>query len=350
MILSLFACFTMQTFNTPVPHNVPWTHTRNEERFAAAWNYAQEQNGRALIVLEGEHTIFEDYASVHSNETPLPIYSTTKTLACFLAYTAEQQALFSLDEKVSDTITEWQSDPQKQHITVRQLLQFTSGIEQKLFRLTVDGFQPPEKQEIQDKYAYARNLSVEYTPGSSWSYGSSHLTIFADFFARKTQTPIQDWLEHTIFSPIGFRYAGWNTDPRGNHMLAYGIWTSAPELVKLGVLLRDDGMFFGKPVLSPGIKSYCQQSSEPNPAYGLGMWRNVDMPDHLEFAAPAFSVLGPNPIFHHSGIEISTFAGAKGQRIYVIPKYDWVVVLQSENGDKFQDATFLNLLLSSVSP
>jgi len=350
MILSLLACFTMQMFNTPIPYNAPWTHASNEERFEEAWDYAKTQNGRALIVLEGEKTIFEAYASTHNNESPLPIYSTTKTLACFLAYTGEQEGFFSLDEKVSNTFIEWQEDPHKKNITVRQLLQFTSGIEQQFLRLTVDGFQPPEKQKIKNKYAYARTLAVEYPPGTSWSYGSSHLTLFADFFARKTNVPIQSWLENHIFSSIGFRYAGWNSDPKGNHMLAYGIWTSAPEMVKLGVLIRDDGLFFGKRVLSSGIQNYCKQSSPINPAYGMGIWQNRDMPDHLEFSGPAFSQPGLTPILHISGIDISTFAGAKGQRIYIIPAYDWVVVVQSENGDDFHDPTFLNHLLSSVSP
>ena len=74
------------------------------------------------------------------------------------------------------------------------------------------------------------------------------------------------------------------------------------------------------------------------------------MPDHLDFPRPMFQKEGKTPIFHDSGENILTFAGAKGQRIYVIPSYDWVVVHQAQEGDDFSDTEFLKRILPSTKP
>jgi len=46
-----------------------------------------------------------------------------------VAYATATDGLLDLDEKVTDTITEWKSDPGKNGITIRQLMNLTSGVE-----------------------------------------------------------------------------------------------------------------------------------------------------------------------------------------------------------------------------
>ncbi|MAA78802.1 MAG: hypothetical protein CL916_06045 [Deltaproteobacteria bacterium] len=348
MIFFFLSCFSMQRFDTPIPVQNIWRSTKSTHNFQQAWSYSQEHDGRALLILEGEELIFSAYA--HPPQTPLPFWSGTKTLACFLAYDAKHKGLITLEEPVSSTITQWSTDPQKNTITIEDLLQFTSGLKQDFFVLSLDGFRPPNRQRVKDKYQFAINQPTEASARTTWSYGSVHLTVFAALFEKKTGMDIQDWLQKSIFPQIDFQYAGWNTDRKGQSMLAYGLWTTASELLKLGVLLRDDGMYQGKRVLPAGLQQFCAQSSSTNPAYGLGIWLNKDMPDHLDFPRPMFQKEGKTPIFHNSGEGILAFAGAKGQRIYVIPFYDWVVVHQAQEGDTFSDTEFLKHILPSTKP
>ena len=346
MFLFMLGCFYhFQRFDTPISSPSPWTRSYQVSRFKELWEYSLEHDGRSLLILEGDTLIFEGYAKNHDAQKPLPFWSGTKTLACFLAYSAEKKGLMSLDERVSDTIVEWRSDSLKNNISVRQLLQFTSGLKNRLGPMTIDGLQTPKKQRIKDKYHYVHTLPAQYAPGQRWTYGSAHLTAFADFFERKTQSNVQQWLDREIFAQIDFHYSGWNHDGVGNPMLAYGIWTTALELIKIGVLLRDDGTFRGKNVLPSGLREYCAQSSTQNPAYGLGTWLNEDMPDELPFMAQQSFLRGERRVFHDSDTAMWVFAGAKGQRVYVIPEYDWVVVHQAEEGKTFSDAVFMEILL-----
>ena len=191
MIFFLFSCFSIQRFDAPISSSSLWKHTENYSQFDHAWEYSQQHDGKALLILENDTLIYSAYAHEYHPEIPLPFWSGTKTLACFLAYDAQNKGMMTLDEIVADTITEWKSDPTKNNITVLDLLQFTSGLKQDFFGLSLDGFRPPEQQTILDKYQHAIHLPMESSPGQSWSYGSVHLTVFASFFSQKTGMSIQ---------------------------------------------------------------------------------------------------------------------------------------------------------------
>ena len=82
----------------------------------------------------------------------------------------ERDGLFKLDDPVSDTITEWKSDPRKSQITIRQLLNQTDGIE---------GASRLQRASTRDRNAMAIRLSVVAEPGLGfylWAEPSS------DFF------------------------------------------------------------------------------------------------------------------------------------------------------------------------
>jgi CubicO group peptidase (beta-lactamase class C family) len=55
--------------------------------------------------------------------------SGTKSFAGVLAAAAQEDKILKLDERVSETITEWKSDKEKSKITIRQLLTLTSGLD-----------------------------------------------------------------------------------------------------------------------------------------------------------------------------------------------------------------------------
>lgn len=111
------------------------------------------------------------------------------------------------------------------------------------------------------------------------------------------------------------------------------------------MLLRDDGMFQGERLLPQGSLDACMQGTDANPAYGLGSWLNEDMDDDVDFDAAGLNQQGQVEALLEDGPDMLAAAGAGGQRIYVIPELDWVVVHQADQGRSFEDPVFLELLL-----
>src|SRR5947207_2115872 len=78
---------------------------------ARAAKYAESRRGSAMLVMQNGQTIFEHYANGGSANRRWPIFSGTKSFWGIAALAALQHGLFRLDDPVSDTITEWKSDP-----------------------------------------------------------------------------------------------------------------------------------------------------------------------------------------------------------------------------------------------
>src|SRR5260370_41872418 len=119
-----------------------------------------------------------------------------------------QEGLFRLDDPVSDTITEWKSDPRKSQITIRQLLSQTDGIE---------GASRLQRASVRDRNAMAIRLPVVAEPGSAFIYGPSHLQIFSELLRRKLRGRAEiSYIEGHVLNRLGLGRLNYNNDARGN--------------------------------------------------------------------------------------------------------------------------------------
>ncbi len=344
-LLLSFGCREQVSFDTPIEPDHPWERAEPSpdwaERFDAAQAYHAEVGGKSMLVIQGDKLVYEVYANGNDDSTPGPLWSGTKTFACAMAQKGIEQGLLTLDEAVGDTLD---LRAEQRTMTVRNLLQFTSGVKDDYWKLSVDSWYAASDQRTEDKYAYALAQPQEHPPGEVFLYSPVHHLIFGALMDAKLEQETLAWLEETVLDPIGFRYAGWQRDPSGNLLIHLGAWTTAAEWARFGVLLRDDGLWEGEQVLPAGTLDACRQGSEPNPAYGLSAWLNQDIPDDLELNL-GVELEPDGPIFHAEGhTDMLVAAGASGQRVYVLPSEDMVVVLLSDSRD-FADPQFLEKLL-----
>jgi len=94
----------------------------------AAAEYSARHRGVSFLAIQDGRTLLEQNA-----KTAHKIYSGTKAFWDLAALAAAEDGLLRLDERVADTITSWRSDPRKAEVTIRQLLDFDSGLEPEFF-------------------------------------------------------------------------------------------------------------------------------------------------------------------------------------------------------------------------
>lgn len=299
----------------------------SEASIRAAQAYSEEFGGFSFVVMHNGKRIHEAYSDRGSIERTSELASGTKSFAGVLALVAIDEGLISsLDEKVSDTLTEWKSDPRKKNVTVRELLTLTSGLPGGTIG------RPP---------SYADAIKIENTarPGIRFQYGPAPFQSFGELMRRKLkskQLSVGEYMDAKVFKPLGMTHGTWRKDADGNIHLPSGAFLSAREWAKFGEMVRLDG----KGVLKPGQVKILFQGTKVNDAYGLTWW------------LPTKRGKGPSPLKGLPGDsampqDIGMAAGAGGQRLYVIPSRGLTVVRQCpvSFNDKFDDLTFLKKLL-----
>ncbi len=300
-------------------------------RYKLAAEYSSENRGRAVLVIKGDKSVFEEYQNGHSAETAWFLASGTKSFAGVMLAAAIEDKLFKgFDEKISETITEWKTDKQKADITLRQLLSLTSGIDAGQIGRVPD-------------YSDALSFPVESPAGTRFEYGPAPFQIFGEVMRRKLsprKESVMDYLKRRILDPIGLKVAFWRNGRDGNPLLPQGAQLTAREWIKFGLFLKNGGKWNGKQIVAKKLLDELVVGTKANPAYGITFWLNRD----------GFDPRGQTQLMRIekvNGEEIKDFymaAGAGNQRLYIIPSKDLVIVRYGDFGS-YDDREFLGRLI-----
>lgn len=319
-------------------------------RFSSAADYSKRHGGSALVVMSGGEVVFEDYAGEGAPERPHRLASGTKSFWGALAMAAVEDGLFTLDDVVADTLTEWRDDPDKSRIRVRHLLDFTSGLDPAVELLRGN-------PKSDDKFKLVLEVPSVSAPGDSFAYGPSHLFAFGAFLQRKLQAAGRSgdpllYLKERILEPIGMRLGHWRKDAAGNPIMPAGAYVAPREWVKFGEFLNKKGTWSGRQIVDSALLTQVFEGSRANPEYGLTLWLHKDASagqdrnaaDSKASRRAAGSDGGP--IYRDGPAGLAMAAGSGKQRLYIIPSMDMVIVRQGESkGTGWSDTEFLALVL-----
>jgi CubicO group peptidase (beta-lactamase class C family) len=265
-------------FLNPDPAPTPAPKQADIERAMA---YSEAHAGRAVLVMKDGVVIAERYANGWSAERPHPLASGTKSFAGVTAAAAVTDGLVTLDELVCDTITEWKTDPRASRITVRELLNLTSGLEPHSDLLGRQGYGIKDlggandlagrlrgganERAPEDWYDAVVKVPVTAQPGRTFRYGPTHFYAWGEFLTRKLEAsgrPERDYWSymHTrVLAPAGLtfpkeRFAldqkGQPNLPGGAHLTARE-WAQWGEFVRRGCAVKSVQPAAGAPV-TPG--------------------------------------------------------------------------------------------------
>jgi CubicO group peptidase (beta-lactamase class C family) len=318
-----------------------------------AADYSAKASGMSMLVIENGKLIFEDYPNGHKASEPHELASGTKSFTGLCALAASEDGLLTLDEKVSDTITEWKGDSKRENITIRELLSLVSGI------TSATGMAPP--------YAQALQAEITAKPGEKFQYGPAPFQVFGELMVRKlkasneankenkhSESTMVDYLKRRVLDPADIHVGLWRKGRDGMPLMPQGAAFTAREWAKVGELVLNGGMAGGKQIIqSENIKTLFI-GSPANPMYGLSWWLNRPMDDQLRSSIRTLT-MASDLRFGAQGVpnDLVMAAGAGKQRLYVVPSMNLVVVRQADvkselipgaGNTRFSDVAFWQLL------
>jgi CubicO group peptidase (beta-lactamase class C family) len=283
--------------------------------------------------------LLEEYPGKATQESAQRIYSGTKAFWNLAALAAAEDGVINLDERVADTIASWRDDPRKARVTIRQLLDFSSGLAPG-FGLQVNEYGNRDRDAVR--------LPLVAEPGRAFIYGPAALQVFHQVLAEKLRkkTPTE-FLESRVLRRMKLGPQRYLEDRAGNPLLAAGFMLSARQWARIGQLVLD----YGKPVVKPETLAQAWRGSSANRAFSFGWWNNRAAPGGREFDFEAMlnrkwaqQDWRDACLCRDAPPELVACIGSDYQRLYVIPSLDLVVVRHGRGGP-FSDARFLRLLL-----
>lgn len=294
--------------------------------FSAAARYSAEHAGDAVLIFRHDSLVLEEYQNGYDGTAPHQLASGTKAFTCVLAGLAQGDGLLTLDEPVYRTLTEFAADSALRRLTIRQLLNLTSGLE-------VDA---------------SGRLAVQAGPGQRFAYSGTSFALFGMLLSRKLNgEDLVAYLTRRVFMPIGITVGSWQRDGSGQPGLASGAALTARDWGALGLLLLHRGTWKGKSLVPRMALEECGKGSAANPGYGLGLWLNAARPSKaapagVERAGATDHMLDAREL----PLDLWMAAGAGGQRLYILPSQGMVAVRFGHNtGPDYRDEVFLRLLL-----
>lgn len=318
----------------------------------AAQKYSASHNGIGMIIQERGQLRFEKYYNGYSG-APLHIYSGTKSFFGVLAVMAQEDRLLKLDERASDTLTEWRDDPRKREILIRDLLNFTSGLE--------SGFEEIYGRSSDDKISLAVSLDATRDRGKSFVYGPGHLNAFCEILRRKLKPrriSYEQYLNKKLINPLGIKISRWREDAHGNAMPSAGMYMTGKEWLKFGEFINAGGAVRGRHFVKTESLSECFRGTSINPAFGLGFWlngyagqsnaREVDVEEDLELK-PMPEDWSDACLAKGAPADLVVSLGSTFQRLYLVPSMDLIVVHHGKPGHEFRDFDFLRLLFADAA-
>jgi CubicO group peptidase (beta-lactamase class C family) len=269
-----------------------------------------------LLVVKNGRLIAEDYFNEGSVEQKARLQSVTKSYTSALVGLAlDQGCLSSVDQRMLEffpEVTAQISDPRKEQITIRQMLQMRAGY-------------PSEES---DPALWDGLLSGRYVPlieafplvsdpGTAFHYSnltSNWLGIIVD---RACGMHLRAYAEEHLFSTIGAEAGDWGTDWDGHNNGCGDLHMTARDMARLGILYLNDGQHEGKQVIPAHWVRDSLQTYSEDAWDNIGRFRDIGYGYHWWSASAGD---------HH----VNFAWGHGGQLIVLVDDLDMIVVVTAD--------------------
>jgi CubicO group peptidase (beta-lactamase class C family) len=207
--------------------------------------------------------VWKDGTILHSSdkdETKLySVQSVTKSITALVASCLLRDQPEQLDSP--SLFPEWKNTP-KEAITLRMLLSMTSGI-----------IDPADPWGDFDYYAHAAAQPLTTKPGEVFSYANTSPMLVGKWIKESTGKQFSTHLKQCFFDDMGIEDWTIGKDGARNEVVAGGMKIKANDLLKLGIMLAQNGTYEGKQLMTPSqVGELRKDPLADNNGYGLGFW------------------------------------------------------------------------------
>lgn len=167
-------------------------------------------------------------------DTPMRVASLSKSFTAMAVMTLVDDGKVSLDEPVARQLPEFgMADPRAAGITVRQLLNQTSGLSDRV----VDIRAAESALTLAGYVSALRTGRLAAEPGTRWAYCNANYEVAARLVEVAGGRSFGEYLRQRVFGPLGMTGSAvgdQSVRPARGYNSLFGAWVSRPELRTFG--------------------------------------------------------------------------------------------------------------------
>ncbi|WP_246018814.1 serine hydrolase domain-containing protein [Saccharothrix australiensis] len=167
-----------------------------------------------------------------TERTTLAVASVSKSFTALAVLQLAERGRIGLDDPVQAHLPEFtMADPRAGAITVRQLLDQTSGMSDT----TSTPFSGPAVHTLREAVASMREAGLADAPGSTWRYHNPNFQVAARLVEVVSGVPFAEYLRRNVFDPLGMTGSGTGDTERDlppsarGHVRVLGVPLAVPE-------------------------------------------------------------------------------------------------------------------------
>lgn len=317
------------------------------EALELAQKYVDETDSVAFLVWHKGALVYERYGERFDAATTTDPASAHKTVVGLLIGAAIADGLIgSLDTPAADFLPEW-TDEARRKIRIRDLLTMSSGLQ------IVSGLNPTgDAMKLNigfDIPGIVFKIPADSPPGTVFEYNNINSQLLGIILQRAAGKRYAEYLSERLWSRLGAGDASVWLDHEGGLARTFCcLHTTAHGWLRVGLLLLNDGRIGNDQIIPAEWVQAMKTPSETNPNYGYQVWLGSPPTDRRQYnSRNSFKAFHSEPFAAPDMVYIDGFGG---QRVYVVPSQELVIVRTGRAQLEWDDAKLPNAILRGIRP
>jgi CubicO group peptidase (beta-lactamase class C family) len=304
--------------------------------------------GQITSVLISRHgrLVWERYGAGWTVERQHTLQSVSKSVASLLAGIAVGDGRLAPEMPVAGFFPDYQPiqhlDARKQAMRVEDLLTMRTGLDWS--EATYQGSPLQQLNESTgDWCAWWWTGPCARRRGTRWEYVSGGVIVLGGIIGRVEGTRVDSFAAQRLFEPLQMHGYGWARNPAtGFPHTGGGLYLRPRDALKLGQLVLDGGRWNGRQIVP---EAWITASTRRVVTFPRTLGRHRVDYGRLWWLGSLDDPMNPRPV---AG-DVIVASGTGGQWIFVVPRYDLVMIATGANDDDRWSAAF-DFLFTDVLP
>ena len=202
----------------------------------------------------------------YRNTDKREVYSLSKSFTSTAIGIAYDEGILDIDEYIVDIFSDKlpiEASENLKKMKVRHVLSMNTGHDRCIFPLVMSA---------EDMVKELLSLPLPYEPGTHFTYNTGATLLLGAIILRKTGMNVLDYLGVKLFPLLEIENVCWTRVKDGTNESGTGIHISCDDIVKLGLLYLNGGVYNGKRILSEKWVREATKMQSDNSVNGIKDW------------------------------------------------------------------------------